>query len=212
MVTSEKAPSALGGASSEQVASAPVPAAPSEPAPAPGPPAAAQQPQSVAPPPRPPAAAQQPQSVVTAPPPRPLVTEQPPQSAATAPAPRPPAAAESFDEKRERNEMARKFSAPSAGRIAGLSARPADAAGRLEVRDRSVAVAALPDLLSKVGGSETARRQDGTDLVIEVLIPEVRYDDFVRNLEALGAWSAPGLRQRVMLEAPYLRIPIRIAE
>jgi len=172
------------GASSEQVAPAPVPPAPQEPAP--GSPAA----QS----PRPPDAGQQPQSAVTAPPPR------------------PPAAAESSDEKRERSEMARKLAAPSAGRVAGLSARPADVAGRLEVRDRSVAVAALPDLLSKVGGSETARRQDGTDIVIEVLIPEVRYDDFVRNLEALGAWSAPGLRQRVMLDAPYLRIPIRIAE
>ncbi len=124
----------------------------------------------------------------------------------------PEAAAESFEEKRERSQMARKFSSPSAGRVTGLSARPADVAGRLEVRDRSVAVAALPVLLSKVGGSETARRQDGTDVVIEVLIPEVRYDDFVRNLEALGVWSAPGLRQRVMLDAPYLRIPIRIAE
>ena len=136
----------------------------------------------------------------------------PPAPPEPAQAPGSPAAAESFDEKRERSEMARKLSAPSAGRVAGLSARPADVAGRLEVRDRSVAVAALPDLLSKVGGSETARRQDGTDVVIEVLIPEVRYDDFVRNLESLGAWSAPGLRQRVMLDAPYLRIPIRIAE
>ncbi len=129
-----------------------------------------------------------------------------------APAPVPPAPPESFEEKRERSQMARKFSSPSAGRVTGLSARPADVAGRLDVRDRSVAVAALPDLLSKVGGSETARRQDGTDVVIEVLIPEVRYDDFVRNLEALGVWSGPGLRQRVMLDAPYLRIPIRIAE
>ena len=184
VATSEKALPAPGGASSEQGAPAPVPAAPPEPAPGP---AAAQ-------PPRPPAAAQQPQSAVPASPPR------------------PPAAAESFDEKRERSQMERKLSAPSAGRVAGLSARPADVTGRLEVRDRSVAVAALPDLLSKVGGSETARRQDGSDIVIEVLIPEVRYDDFVRNLEALGAWSAPGLRQRVMLDAPYLRIPIRIAE
>jgi len=136
----------------------------------------------------------------------------PPAPPEPAPSPRPPAAAESFEEKRERSQMARKFSSPSAGRVTGLSARPADVAGRLEVRDRSVAVAALPVLLSKVGGSETARRQDGTDVVIEVLIPEVRYDDFVRNLEALGVWSAPGLRQRVMLDAPYLRIPIRIAE
>ena len=108
--------------------------------------------------------------------------------------------------------MASKLSSPSASRAAGLAARPADVAGRLDVRDRSVAVAALPDLLSKVGGSETARRQDDTDVVIEVLIPEARYDDFARNLEALGAWSAPSLRQRVMLDAPYLRIPIRIAE
>lgn len=133
-------------------------------------------------------------------------------AAPPAPAPGPPAAAESFGEKRERGQMERKLSAPSAGRVAGLSARPADVAGRLEVRDRSVAVAALPDLLSKVGGSETARRQDGSDVIIEVLIPEVRYDDFARSLEALGVWNAPGLRQRVMLDSPYLHIPIRIAE
>jgi putative zinc finger protein len=209
---SEKAPPAppvargeeARGASSEQGAPAPVPASPPEPTPAPG--------AAAAPPPRSPVTAQQPQSTVTAPSPRPLVTAPPPQSAATAPPPRPPAAAESPDEKRERSQMARKFSSPSAGRVAGLSARPVDVAGRLEVRDRSVAVAALPELLSKVGGSETARRQDGTDVVIEVLIPEARYDDFVLNLEALGVWSAPGLRQRVMLDAPYLRIPIRIAE
>ena len=108
--------------------------------------------------------------------------------------------------------MERKLSAPSVGRVTGLAARPPDVAGRLEVRDRSVAVAALPDLLAKVGGSEAARRQDGADLVVEVLIPEARYDDFARGLEALGTWSAPGPRQRVMPAAPYLRIPIRIAE
>ena len=34
----------------------------------------------------------------------------------------------------------------------------------------------------------------------------------LRGLEALGTWSAPGLRQRVMLDTPYLRIPIRIVE
>lgn len=128
-----------------------------------------------------------------------------------APAPA-PAAAESFDEKRERSQMERKLASPSAGRVTGLSARPADVGGRLQVRDRGVAVAALPDLLSKVGGSETARRQDGPDVVIEVLIPEVRYDDFARSLETLGVWNAPGFRQRVMLDSPYLRIPIRIAE
>jgi hypothetical protein len=108
--------------------------------------------------------------------------------------------------------MERKLTAPSLGRTGGLVARPADVAGRLQVRDRSVVVAALRDLLSKVGGSETARRQDGTDVVVEVLIPEARYDDFARGLEALGTWSGPGLRQRVMLDAPYVRIPIRIVE
>ena len=80
------------------------------------------------------------------------------------------------------------------------------------IGDRKRAVAALPDLLSKVGGGETARRQDGSDIVIEVLIPEARYDDFARSLEGLGVWNAPGLRQRVMLDSPYLHIPIRIAE
>ena len=126
-------------------------------------------------------------------------------SAKVAPAPPEPAQAPTA-------QMERKLSSPSVGRVTGLSARPADVEGRLEVRDRSAAVAALPDLLTKVGGSEAARRQDGADLVVEVLIPEARYDDFARGLEALGTWSAPGPRQRVMPAAPYLRIPIRIAE
>jgi anti-sigma factor RsiW len=177
------------GASSEQVAPAPVPAAPPEPTP----PAPAAQSPLAAQPPQPPVVAQSPQ---------PLVKAQP----------RPPAAEESFDAKRERGQTERKPSAPSVGRAAGLAARAADVAGRLQVRDRSAAVAALPDLLSKVGGSETTRRQDGSDVVIEVLIPEARYDDFARGLEALGTWSSPSLRQRVMLDAPYVRVPIRIVE
>ena len=178
------------GASGEQVASGPAPAAPPEPtqtAPAP----AAQSP----------VASQSPQSAVTAQPP------QPP----SAPLPRPRAAEESPDAKRERGQVERKLSAPSVGRAGAVAAR-ADVAARLHVRDRGAAVTALPDLLSKVGGSETARHRDGSDLVVEVLIPEARYDDFVRALGGLGAWSGPSLRQRVMLDVPYLRIPIRIVE
>jgi hypothetical protein len=170
------------GASSEQMASAP---------PAPAPPA-------------PPEPAQAPAA--------PAAPAAPTPSIPAPPAARPRVVGEPFDAKPDRTEVQKRSSAPALSRANSPTASPADVAGRLKVTDRPAAVAGLTELLSKVGGSEIARRQDGSETVIEVLVPEARYDELVRGLEGLGSWSAPGLPQRVMRDAPYLRVPIRIAE
>lgn len=179
-------------------------------------------PSRVAPPPATPpsAATAAPQPAITAQPLRPMAVPPGPRPPMTATPPppiaaqaRPPAAEESVDARRERSQLESKPSAPTVvGRAAATAARPADLTGRLEVRDQNAAVAAVSALLSKVGGGEIGRRQDGADIVVDVLMPEARYDEFVRGLEALGAWSGPGLRQRVMLDAAHVHLPIRIAQ
>lgn len=156
-----------------------------------------------------PSPAAPPQPAMPAPPPAVTAESSRPPTAAQA---RPPATAESFEAKRERGPAEGARPAPSVGRVTGTAVLPADLAGRLEVRDRNVAVASLADLLSKVGGGEVTRHQEGADIVIDVLVPERRYDDFVRGLEALGAWSGPGVRQRVMLDSAHVHLPIRIAQ
>lgn len=100
--------------------------------------------------------------------------------------------------------------APSVGRAGSLAARPTDVAGRLRVRDRAAAVAAVADRLIRVGGREAARRQDGADVVVEALVPGPRYDDFVSGLQMLGAWDADP--RPVTPDAPYASLLIRVVE
>ena len=91
-------------------------------------------------------------------------------------------------------------------------ARADAAASRLEVRDRSAAVAGLRELLTRIGGAEIGRRQEGADLVVEVLVPEARVDELVRGLSGLGTWRPSGAGERVMLETPHRHVTIRLVE
>jgi hypothetical protein len=84
--------------------------------------------------------------------------------------------------------------------------------GRLNVKDRPSAEKSLADLLTRLGGSETGRRQELGATVVEVLVPEARYADFVRGLTTLGAWSAEGQPTALPTEPPQLRFSIRISE
>jgi hypothetical protein len=86
------------------------------------------------------------------------------------------------------------------------------ALGRLNVKDRPAAEKGLAELLSRVGGSETGRRQELGATVVEVLVPEGRYADFVRGLTALGAWTPEGQPTALPTDPPQLRFSIRIAE
>jgi hypothetical protein len=86
------------------------------------------------------------------------------------------------------------------------------ALGRLNVKDRPAAEKGLAELLSRVGGNETGRRQELGATVVEVLVPEARYADFIRGLTALGAWTPEGQPTALPTDPPQLRFSIRIAE
>jgi hypothetical protein len=84
--------------------------------------------------------------------------------------------------------------------------------GRLNVKDRPSAERSLTDLLTRLGGSEIGRRQELGATVVEVLVPEARYTEFVRSLTALGAWTAEGQPTALPTDPPQLRFSIRISE
>ena len=84
--------------------------------------------------------------------------------------------------------------------------------GRLNVKDRPSAEKGLTDLLTRLGGSEISRRQELGATVVEVLVPEARYTEFVRSLTALGAWTAEGQPTALPTDPPQLRFSIRISE
>jgi hypothetical protein len=84
--------------------------------------------------------------------------------------------------------------------------------GRLNVKDRPSAEKSLLDLLTRLGGSEIGRRQELGATVVEVLVPEARYADFVRGLSTLGAWTAEGQPTAQPTDPPQLRFSIRISE
>jgi hypothetical protein len=84
--------------------------------------------------------------------------------------------------------------------------------GRLNVKDRTSAEKGLADLLSRVGGSEAGRRQELGATVVDVLVPEGRYADFVRGLATLGAWVPEGPTTSLPTDPQQLRFSIRIAE
>ena len=79
------------------------------------------------------------------------------------------------------------------------------------VSDRDAAAAAVVELLARLCGRETGRRQDDSDTVMDVQIPAARYDDFVRGLDGLGAWTASGRPSVLPLDPPQIRLTIRLA-
>ncbi len=84
--------------------------------------------------------------------------------------------------------------------------------GRLNVKSRPAAEQGLADLLSRLGGTETGRRRELGATVVEVLVPEVRYVDFVRGLTTLGTWTPEGQPAALPTDPPQIRLSIRISE
>jgi hypothetical protein len=97
----------------------------------------------------------------------------------------PPAPASIDSAVRSEKPLARE--APAAGASAA-SARIA-LGGRLVVNDRGVAVSNLSDLLARLGGRELRRRADGGEAVVDIQISRARYDELIRGLQELGAWT-----------------------
>jgi hypothetical protein len=83
---------------------------------------------------------------------------------------------------------------------------------RLNVKNRPAAEQGLADLLARLGGSEAGRRQELEATVVEVLVPEARYADFVRGLTTLGAYTPEGQPVALPTDPPQLRLSIRITE
>jgi hypothetical protein len=81
--------------------------------------------------------------------------------------------------------------------------------GLLTVKDRQQAERALSDLISRTGGRETARRQEGRATVVDLVVPQGGYAAFVRDLGSLGSFKIDGEPTEV---PPLVRLSIRISE
>jgi outer membrane biosynthesis protein TonB len=143
-----------------------------------------------------------------APSPAPSETREPPP--ASLPAPAPPAAAESESKRQDELARGRMSSVPRSSTAVTPAPFPASVVGRLTVTDRAEAARSLADLVSRVGGSEPRRRREGEATVVDIVIPEARYDEFVRSLEALGSWSAEGQPTALPGDPARIAITVRI--
>jgi putative zinc finger protein len=98
----------------------------------------------------------------------------------------------------------------------GMAAKRESAApsvlGRLNVKSRPVAEQGLADLLERLGGSETGRRDELGATVVEVLVPVARYADFLSGLATLGSFAPEGQPVALPTEPPKFHLSIRIAE
>lgn len=84
--------------------------------------------------------------------------------------------------------------------------------GRLNVTNRPAAEQGLAELLARLGGSETGRRQEIGATVIEVLVPVSRYADFVGGLATLGTLTTESQPVALPTDPPQFRLGIRISE
>ncbi len=129
---------------------------------------------------------------------------------ASVPAPAPPVVAESESKRRDELARGRMSSVPRPSTAATAAPFPASVVGRLTVTDRAEAGRSLADLISRVGGSEPRRYREAAATVVDIVIPEARYDEFVRSLEALGSWSAEGQPTALPGDPPKIAITVRI--
>jgi anti-sigma factor RsiW len=128
----------------------------------------------------------------------------PPPTAQTAPAASAPAG------QSDRGEIRPRSAAQTVRRLLAPAPSASEFAGRLIVRDRAVAAGAVASLLTMLGGQETGRREDDADTVLDVQIPEARYDDFIRGLDRLGLLTTSGRPNVLPLDPPQMRLTIRL--
>ena len=81
--------------------------------------------------------------------------------------------------------------------------------GALTVKDRPQAERDLANLISRTGAREIARRQEGNATIVDVVVPQAGYADFLRELGGLGALRLDGQPDAT---AALVRLAVRISE
>ena len=81
--------------------------------------------------------------------------------------------------------------------------------GALSVKDRSQAERDLASVISRTGAREIARRQEGNATIVDVVVPQAGYADFLRELGGLGALRLDGQPDAT---AALVRLAVRISE
>ncbi len=142
--------------------------------------------------------------------------EKPEPPAARSPAPR---ALDSRESSRDRFEEDRKSAQGLApARPAAPAAPPVMSAkrfvapmvsGALTVKDKLQAERDLANLISRTGAREIARRQEGNATIVDVVVPQAGYADFLRELGGLGALRLDGQPDAT---AALVRLAVRISE
>jgi Putative zinc-finger len=81
--------------------------------------------------------------------------------------------------------------------------------GALTVKDRLQAERDLANLISRTGAREIVRRQEGNATIVDVVVPQAGYADFLRELGGLGALRLDGQPDAT---AALVRLAVRISE
>jgi len=142
--------------------------------------------------------------------------EKPETPAARSPAPR---ALDSRESIRDRFEEERKSAqglaparpaAPAAPSVMSAKQQVTPmVSGALTVKDRPQAERDLANLISRTGAREIARRQEGDATIVDVVVPQAGYADFLRELGGLGALRLDGQPDAT---AALVRLTVRISE
>jgi hypothetical protein len=101
-------------------------------------------------------------------------------------------------------------SAPAAPSVMSAKQQVAPmVSGALTVKDRPQADRDLASLVSRTGAREIARRQEGSATIVDVVVPQAGYADFLRELGGLGALRLEGQPDAT---AALVRLTVRISE
>jgi putative zinc finger protein len=89
-------------------------------------------------------------------------------------------------------------SAPALEKSSGVQARsaPLSLRGRLAVEDRAAAERAVGELVTRAGGRLASRVEEPEAIVLDLVVPDDRWDEVRRGLAALGALRLEGERGR----------------